>query len=258
MFRILANDVLDQRLQQRPSSSARPSTRANYSNLSAVVFQNQKPSSILQYSSVNDLPLDLNTTWFAKIPPAFPPPSIIHAIGGERNLAYAMTYLRGCSPQCTVAIRNPNDLRTTIIHVTWNPSNPRDSAHATQRHIFPSAPSRTDLESYRRQYSENVGRWCENKLGRRLGNGDCWALARDALQAVGAMSSQQYIHGALIYENIAGRNKLREEAKISRGDIMQFSKAKFVRRDGMGWQIAGAPNHTAIVAKVDGEVLSTL
>jgi hypothetical protein len=76
------------------------------------------------------------------------------------------------------------------------------------------------------------------------------------------MESQSYIHGSVLYEHIyphASTPSDVRKAGVARGDIMQFYKSVFRRRDGMGVSSAGNPDHTAVVMEVEkGGVLRVL
>ena len=103
-------------------------------------------------------------------------------------------------------------------------------------------------------------------MGQQVGDGECWTLAHHALVAVGeklssrgqepCMSSQSYVHGALIYSFIPAKTPYPEprggisEAGVARGDIIQLYEAHFKSPDGsQKW--AGAPDHTAVITGVD-------
>lgn len=102
-------------------------------------------------------------------------------------------------------------------------------------------------------------------MGTQVGNGECWTLANDGLAAIATgcssrnqvpcMTSQSYVHGALIYEKITPRSSEPSggivAAGVARGDIIQFWKARFEAKDGRSWKSAGAPDHTAVITSVE-------
>lgn len=102
-----------------------------------------------------------------------------------------------------------------------------------------------------------MARWCESKMGQKVGDGECWALAHDGLKAVGAMRSRNYIHGALVYRKIGTSPAFQAKSPISRGDILQFTSTVFRRSYGPD-RIEGKPHHTAIVTKVEGSILNVV
>lgn len=107
-------------------------------------------------------------------------------------------------------------------------------------------------------------------MGQQVGNGECWTLAFDALNAVASscrsagqepcMSSQGVVHGSLIYSNLPSSSDPSSRvvnppggviaAGVARGDIVQYLSAHFKRPNGcQSW--AGAPDHTAVITGVD-------
>jgi hypothetical protein len=117
------------------------------------------------------------------------------------------------------------------------------------------------------RYSDAVASWCESNKGRQVGDGECWTLANEGLKNVAAncssygtepcMTSQSFIHGALIYSFIPTISPYPEprggvlEAGVARGDILQVVKGIFKSRDGRRQQFAGDPDHTAVITSVD-------
>ena len=92
-----------------------------------------------------------------------------------------------------------------------------------------------------------VANFAVQNLGGKVGNGECWTLAAEALKAAGAQPASGYNFGRLLPQN---------ETWMP-GDIIQFNNCQFVdvqphRRSTI---TVGAPNHTAIVyALKDGLV----
>jgi len=118
-------------------------------------------------------------------------------------------------------------------------------------------------------YSDSIASWSESRLGTQVGNGECWTLANEALNAVGAnctsrglepcMPSQSLIHGYEIYSFIPAALPHNTppgsvlEAGVARGDVIQILKAVFKSQDGMRTQFAGDPDHTAVVTEVESD-----
>jgi hypothetical protein len=104
-------------------------------------------------------------------------------------------------------------------------------------------------------------------MGQQVGDGECWTLANEALKGIGAkassmgrepcMSSQSYVHGALIYSYVPATSPYPEpkggvqEAGVARGDIMQLLTAHFKSKDSKSEKWAGAPDHTAVVVGIE-------
>jgi hypothetical protein len=122
-------------------------------------------------------------------------------------------------------------------------------------------------------YSERIAAWCEAKKGQKVGDGECWTLANNALVAIAeecraknqepCIGSQSYVHGYLIYTFIPPKPSNPPggvlAAGVARGDILQFLRAHLKRKDGMGESFAGAPDHTAVITHVEPDgVLRTL
>ncbi|KFY07898.1 hypothetical protein V492_06719 [Pseudogymnoascus sp. VKM F-4246] len=227
-----------------------------------------KPSIVPKATpKIEDFDLDLNNQWFAKQPIVFPPASI-ERLPGSRGYKYSSGWSsNGVRKTCTfVGLVIYNTLAYTKIHITWDSSNPGLTVKSEQKHFPPPIPpSKSDLNNYRHKYSENLAHWCELQMGTKVGNGECWTLANDGLTAVASactdrgeepcMSSKGYVHGALIYEKIGRKHPEPPggvlAAGVARGDILQFWKARLEAKDGRSWKSAGAPDHTAVITRVD-------
>jgi hypothetical protein len=87
--------------------------------------------------------------------------------------------------------------------------------------------------------------FAESKIGEKVGNGQCWTLAAEALKSAGAKHANGYTFG----------KKLDKDAEILPGDIFQFTSAKFSGIKGnYKWTVTlGEPHHTAVVGKVIGK-----
>jgi hypothetical protein len=85
--------------------------------------------------------------------------------------------------------------------------------------------------------------YAEKSLGQKIGNGECWTLAHEAVLNAGAQMPDTYVWG----------RELKPDEPILPGDIMQFTTARF---EGPGWWYQmGNPNHTAIVQKVESKTV---
>ncbi|KAF7937567.1 uncharacterized protein EAE98_001881 [Botrytis deweyae] len=223
------------------------------------------PSPSQSQYTPTDLPLSLQTLWFAQSPPAFPPPSIT-SLPGTRSHASCSSWTSN-GPRKTHTfigvLRDNNNLSTTKIKLVWDASDPGRTVRAEQRHIAPPGKlGQRELELHGDRYGESVARWCEAQMGTQVGNGECWTLANEGLKAVardckerggeGCMSSQGYVHGYKVFEFKNGRVEVGggvKEAGVRRGDVVQFLEAHFMdNRGGQKW--AGAPDHTSVVVGV--------
>ena len=87
------------------------------------------------------------------------------------------------------------------------------------------------------EIQREVVNFAADNIGRKIGRGECWDLADQALRAAGAEPPKGYTFGDRIPLN-----------EIQPGDILQFTSARF---DEPGyWTIMGMPNHTAVVHAV--------
>jgi hypothetical protein len=84
------------------------------------------------------------------------------------------------------------------------------------------------------------------KMGKKVGNGQCWTLAAQALDEIDAKWDQKFKYGTLLNP---------EKDCIYPGDIIQFRNVKFVRKDKYEETME---QHTAIVYKVLGKGRYTL
>lgn len=81
--------------------------------------------------------------------------------------------------------------------------------------------------------------FCEKHIGKKVGQGECWDLAKEALNFAKASWRPPYEFGKIIQPN----------KEVLPGDIIQFEKVKIIYPD-KSWK--GLPHHTAIVYKVLG------
>lgn len=87
------------------------------------------------------------------------------------------------------------------------------------------------------EIQRGVVNFAADNIGRRIGRGECWDLADQALRAAGAEPPKGYTFGTPVPLD-----------EIQPGDILQFTAARF---DEPGyWTIMGMPNHTAVVHAV--------
>ena len=93
--------------------------------------------------------------------------------------------------------------------------------------------------------------FAEENAGKKVGNGECWTLADEALRAAGAKRPHTGGFGA----NVFGKEVALKEALP--GDVLQLEGARFEwhNRDGFSFW-AEFPHHTAIVAAVKGRTIT--
>lgn len=118
----------------------------------------------------------------------------------------------------------------------------------------PSAPSGANV-------SAQVVSFAEGKSGQRVGDGECFALADQALKKAGAKSAADY--GTIGDDADYKWGQQVSLADVKPGDIVQFRDYEVTRReeekDG-SWKerTEKRPHHTAIVKSVDGNGLLTV
>ena len=103
------------------------------------------------------------------------------------------------------------------------------------------------------ELNRKVLQFAEDHRGQKVGNGECWTLAADALKHAGA--TRPGTNGLSVAH--FGR-RLNEGETILPGDVAQFTKAKFVDKTKHGSSSHVMQYHVAIVAKVDGNKITLL
>jgi hypothetical protein len=94
--------------------------------------------------------------------------------------------------------------------------------------------------------NQGVLKYATSKMNKKVGRGECWDLAKYALDEVGAKWDGGYVYG----------RKLKENECIMPGDIIQFEKVKVKYKVGKQTFTEAMPHHTAIIYKTinDDEV----
>ncbi len=128
--------------------------------------------------------------------------------------------------------------------------------------------------------NERMVRFCRERLGKRVGDGQCTALAADALAAAGAEThfkdapaSGDYVWGTLLckLEVKDGKQSLEvseagksldkhRRTNVKAGDIIQFRDAEFHGRRGQSIYHITTHHHTAVIQQVseDGATCKVL
>jgi len=96
--------------------------------------------------------------------------------------------------------------------------------------------------------NQKVLNYATSHLGKQVLRGECWDLAKAALEAAGAK-----VPGRDLPVYVFGR-QLAASEKIKPGDIMQFEGVRF--QNGSSWQ--EMRHHTAIVERVSGTTIYLL
>lgn len=106
-----------------------------------------------------------------------------------------------------------------------------------------------------------VLQFARERLGRRIGDGECFALADQALRHVRAKSAADF--GPVTEEGDYVWGTAISLSDVQPGDIVQFRDYEYVRReekDDGSWKerSESRPHHTAIVVSVDGNGMLTV
>lgn len=96
--------------------------------------------------------------------------------------------------------------------------------------LFSSAKAQTAI-------SQKIVAYCDANKGKKVGKGECWDLAKEALNSAGATWTPPYVFG----------KELTKKDALQAGDILQFEKVKIEYPDG-AWK--DLPHHTAVVYSV--------
>lgn len=105
---------------------------------------------------------------------------------------------------------------------------------------------------------DKVVEFCKARKGKPVGDGECAALATEALRAAGAAGRGpddpdpgDYTWGKLVFTYEAGRKPVGKLADVKPGAVIQFRDASWVTREGNRISSASAPHHTGVVTAVD-------
>ncbi|GEQ66786.1 hypothetical protein JCM33374_g449 [Metschnikowia sp. JCM 33374] len=218
-----------------------------------------------------DLDLELSTGWFANVTSPLVLPD---ALSG---LNYSTTYQTSTRtfPGGTIheSMRSIDvrfkDLSRAIYNIKWSNEN-FSGAGVELVKFVPSpiennAPTKKELMEYSEKFGNYVASWCLHREGQKVGTGECWDLARDALaKGCGkhAFVSQYYHHGYPVLE-LAGTSSGASvsrgpEDEIRVGDILQFKSAILHYKDTGVTQSVGSPDHTAVVYEKERDVVRVL
>jgi len=92
--------------------------------------------------------------------------------------------------------------------------------------------------------NKEIIKYVDTKLHKKVGNGECWTLAAEALNTVNAKWDGQFTFGDEVNW---------EKECIYPGDIIQFKNVTVKYKDGNTIITEKMPQHTAIIYEVKGE-----
>lgn len=91
------------------------------------------------------------------------------------------------------------------------------------------------------EMNQRIVTYLDEVMGTKVGRGECWDLAHDALELVGANWNHQYIFG---------EEKNPKTDSIYPGDIIQFEKVTLKYEKDNSIYTETYPHHTAVVYSV--------
>ena len=94
------------------------------------------------------------------------------------------------------------------------------------------------------ELNKRVINFVNTKIKKKVGRGECWDLANEALQSIDATWDGRYKFGRLVDH---------KTECVYPGDIMQFENVKSVIKDGSRTDYQEFPHHTAIIYEVKGQ-----
>ena len=127
--------------------------------------------------------------------------------------------------------------------------------------VSPAEAEPADARGSRGSLGTQIVQFAQNRLGRRVGDGECFALADQALRGAGAKSAADF--GSVSAEADYVWGTAVSLTNVQPGDIVQFRDYQYTRReddDDGAWRenSESRPHHTAIVVSNDGNGQLTL
>lgn len=212
-----------------------------------------------------ELDLELSTGWYHGNQITLPR----SLLGLNYSTAYSSTSLGPISNYTRELTVRMKDLSKVKYRIRWTNS---DYASATVEiaeflasPIETRIPSSATLREMSQTYGSHLASWCTHRMGTQVGSGECWDLAKEGLEkgcGKQAFVSTYYHHGFPILSIEGGPQGMsiisgpRDE--IRPGDILQFTRSKFVDPIKGSTQTAGDPNHTSVVVDKNEDDISVV
>jgi hypothetical protein len=211
-----------------------------------------------------DIPLDLYTQWYVTWDDDTTIDEHIPFVAQNAGLIYYECHFGGQGVWVdgkvvkyhflVYALRYYSNLSRTFIWIDWNTTDPAH-ASAVQKHFPPPDPLDVrSLKEAAEKYGSLVLNFClaAERSGAKVDDGECWTLAKMALENVRAqglnvMTGFGTIHGHLILHRTDRETDLRL-TNVQPGDIIQYLAAQFdhyERGKLVKRSVMGAPHHTA-------------
>ncbi|CAK9441066.1 uncharacterized protein LODBEIA_P49350 [Lodderomyces beijingensis] len=202
------------------------------------------------------LDLDLGSGWFSSQGPLQLPPSL-------QGLNYqTSTSISSSLNNTRILTLRLQDLSILSYKFEWHTNRPQDARVSIEKYVespLQVPVTKEYLVAQNQKFGEYVASWCEHNQGKQVGSGECWDLAKFALEkgcGKHAFVSQYYIHGYPIYK-LGNGNASAPLDDVRRGDILQFRECKFVSPNGVT-QTVGMPDHTSVVVDSYNGTLTVL
>ncbi|KAK9238364.1 hypothetical protein V1525DRAFT_401372 [Lipomyces kononenkoae] len=205
--------------------------------------------------------LELDKKWYAM---GNNPIKLVQLPTFLSGLNYASTIAMSANTKTIVLCVRFADLARTKFRIEVDRYD--DNNVSAQRIDYPppARPGVEELEAAAAGFGENVAKFVETNVGRQVGDGECWTVAKEALTSSGAMPSCGLVHGVEIWSFAPGTGRGHHEGMLRRGDILQFKTARFRTVDASsagritGEKYVGAPDHTAVIVCVHGAGVVTV
>jgi len=127
--------------------------------------------------------------------------------------------------------------------------------------VFAAAASAEEIEFL----NEQMLKFAHEHMGKKIGRGECWDLAAEPLNALGADWDGNFKFGKKVASCSSSGLKLEPDMKLMPGDIIHFysvksswSKTYPNGRSEWGSETLGMPDHVAILKEYDGKTVLTL
>ena len=246
--------------QKSPSPPPVPPVR-NYNRAPAP------PPPPPKQSGPPNLDLELSSGWYAKTNGTLQLPKVFDGTNHKFSYTTSSSSYGKSTTNLTVRLKD-----LSIITYKFEYSN-KDISNVNvviEKYIpspIDSIPSKQELIANHQRFGEYIASWCEHHRGKTVGRGECWDLAKEALQkgcGNHAFVSNYVIHGYPILQiantgsGIYFINNSLQLDEVRRGDILQFNACTFYDASTGVTQSAGAPDHTSVVVGKTGDKLMVL
>lgn len=199
--------------------------------------------------------LNLNTLWFTQSARSMQLPPTL------QDLNYIFSVASASAKRTLIlALRVSETLAIVKFKLEWQASDPLGTVTVARQDV-PPPPSLTQqqLAQARDQFGNSVASYAESVSNTQVGDGECWTLGKQALEATpGTMPPQGCTFGAVVYEAEGmAPAPVAYNDRIARGDIIQFLSARIETKSPQGvitrQVMLGAPNHTSVITNVSAD-----